>query len=276
MDFNLYQMGKEFKAYDFFGAHYDGKGTQFRTHAPNARSVYLIGDFNQYQGQPMNVINGVWELYVKDAEPGHTYKYRIEGPSGHIVDHADPYAFQSELRPKTASVIYEKGQYKFSDDDWINSRTNNMHNKPMSIYELHLGSWKTKVHELGDYDENGVQIIEPEDNWYTYTELAQPLAEYVKEQGFTHVEILPLTEHPLDLSWGYLPTGFYSATSRYGSPDELKYLIDVLHQNEIGVILDWVPVHFPSNTFLMNRAKGMATSFSSSTKRLYETTFGKR
>lgn len=247
MDFNLYQMGKEFKAYDFFGAHYDGKGTQFRTHAPNARSVYLIGDFNQYQGQPMNVINGVWELYVKDAEPGHTYKYRIEGPSGHIVDHADPYAFQSELRPKTASVIYEKGQYKFSDDDWINSRTNNMHNKPMSIYELHLGSWKTKVHELGDYDENGVQIIEPEDNWYTYTELAQPLAEYVKEQGFTHVEILPLTEHPLDLSWGYLPTGFYSATSRYGSPDELKYLIDVLHQNEIGVILDWVPVHFPSN-----------------------------
>lgn len=256
MDFNLYQYGNEFKAYNFFGANYDGEGTQFRTHAPNARNVYLVGDFNNYENQRMEVINGVWELYVKEAKPGHTYKYRIEGPSGHIQEHSDPYAFYSELRPKTASVIYERNQYIFNDQDWMNSRTNNLNEKPLSIYEVHLGSWRTKVHELGDYDENGVQILEEKDNYLSYRELAEPLAKYVKESGFTHVEFLPVSEHPLDMSWGYQPTGFYSATSRYGNPDDFKYLIDVLHQNGIGVILDFVPVHFPTNDYALANYDG--------------------
>lgn len=256
MDFNLFLHGDEFRAYEFFGAHYDGKGTQFRTHAPNAKNVYLAGDFNNYNNQLMENHNGVWELYNSDAKPGQTYKYRIEGPNGRVVEHADPYAFAAELRPKTASIIHDKNDYEFNDDEWMNKRTNGRMEKPMSIYELHLGSWRTKVHELGEYTESGELIQDPEDNWLNYREIAAPLIKHCHEYGFTHVEILPLTEHPLDVSWGYLPTGYFAATSRYGSSADLKYLIDQLHQNDIGVILDFVPVHFPSNEWALANYDG--------------------
>lgn len=258
MDFNLYQYGREFRAFKFFGAHYDGKGTQFRTHAPNARQVYLIGDFNNWQNQAMNVINGVWELYVEGAKPGDCYKYRIEGPHGGAVDHADPYAFASELRPKTASVIHQIENYSFNDDEWMDNRSNNLKDRPVSVYEVHLGSWRTKVHELGDYTEDGVQINHTQDNWYTYREIAKPLAEYCVESGFTHIELLPLAEHPLDMSWGYLPLGYFSPTSRYGSPDDFKYFINVMHEHNLGVIMDFVPVHFPSNDFGLANYDGTA------------------
>lgn len=258
MDFNLYQYGREFRAFNFFGAHYDGKGTQFRTHAPNARQVFLIGDFNNWQNQAMDVINGVWELYVEGAKPGDCYKYRIEGPHGGAVDHADPYAFASELRPNTASVIHQTDNYEFNDAEWMANRSNNLKDRPVSVYEVHLGSWRTKVHELGDYTEDGVQINHAHDNWYTYREIAKPLADYCVKSGFTHIELLPLAEHPLDMSWGYLPLGYFSPTSRYGSPDDFKYFVDVMHEHNLGVIMDFVPVHFPSNDYGLANYDGTA------------------
>ena len=258
MDFNLYQYGREFRAFNFFGAHYDGKGTQFRTHAPNARQVFLIGDFNNWQNQAMDVINGVWELYVEGSKPGDCYKYRIEGPHGGAVDHADPYAFASELRPNTASVIHQTDNYEFNDAEWMANRSNNLKDRPVSVYEVHLGSWRTKVHELGDYTEDGVQINHAHDNWYTYREIAKPLADYCVKSGFTHIELLPLAEHPLDMSWGYLPLGYFSPTSRYGSPDDFKYFVDVMHEHNLGVIMDFVPVHFPSNDYGLANYDGTA------------------
>lgn len=256
MDFTLYQNGHAFDVYRFFGAHPSNKGTVFRTHAPYAQRVTLIGDFSNWEELEMDVENGVWSLYVDQARPGMKYKFRIHGADNSIRDHADPYAFYSELRPRTASVIYDHAQYKFNDNKWMETRSRNF-NAPVSIYEMHLGSWKTKVHELGEHLD-GVEIHEEEDNWFSYKEIAKPLAEYLENMGYTHVEFLPLLEHPLDMSWGYQPSGFFSATSRYGNPDELKYLIDTLHQHNIGVILDFVPVHFVTNDYALGNYDGTA------------------
>lgn len=257
MDFRLYQQGYAFDAYRHFGAHPGESGTVFRTHAPAAQSVALIGDFSDWQELPMQVENGVWSLYVEGALPGMMYKYRIRGADGRTVDHSDPYGFFSELRPKTASIIYDHNVYEFTDADWV-ARRDRGFDRPISIYEMHLGSWRTKVHELGDLDEDGNVIEEEEDNYLTYAELAEPLAEYLVEMGFTHVEFMPLMEHPLDNSWGYQPTGFFSPTSRYGNPDELKYLVDTLHKHGLGVIMDFVPVHFATNDFGLARYDGTA------------------
>lgn len=254
MDFSLYQQGFAFDAYRHFGAHPSGCGTVFRTHAPAAEKVSLIGEFSSWQELPMQCENGVWSLFVEGAKPGMMYKYRICGADGRICDKADPYAFRSELRPNNASIIYDHEAYEFKDQEWVNRRCR-CFDKPVSIYEVHLGSWRTKVHELGETFE-GQSIEKEEDNWFTYRELAYPLCKYVKDMGFTHVELMPLLEHPLDMSWGYQPTGFFAPTSRYGSPDDLKYLIDMLHAHDIGVIMDFVPVHFAVDDFGLARYDG--------------------
>lgn len=256
MDFTLYQSGYAFDAYRFFGAQVDKCGVVFRTHAPNAQKVSLIGDFSDWQEVPMDVENGVWSTYILGARPGQMYKYRMVGANGNIVDKADPYAFYSELRPKTASIIYDHNQYQFSDAMWLKQRSR-CFDKPLNIYEMHLGSWRTKAHELGEKYQGEI-IEKEEDNWFTYRELALPLANYLNEMAYTHVEFLPIFEHPLDMSWGYQPSGFFSPTSRYGSPDDFKYLVDTLHQHNIGVILDFVPVHFVTNDFALGEYDGSA------------------
>ncbi len=257
MDFRLYQQGYAFDTYRHFGAHVSETGTVFRTHAPAAQAVSLIGDFSDWQELSMQNENGVWSLYVEGALPGMLYKFRIRGADGRTVDRADPYAFYSELRPRTASIVYDHGNFEFTDDAWLAARERNF-DRPVSIYEMHLGSWRTRVHELGDEDAAGRVISEEEDNYLTYREIAEPLAEYIVEMGFTHVEFMPLAEHPLDNSWGYQPTGFFSPTSRYGTPDDLKYLINVLHEHGIGVIMDFVAVHFATNDFGLARYDGTA------------------
>lgn len=257
MDFQLYQQGYAFDAYRHFGAHPSANGTVFRTHAPSAQFVSLIGEFSDWQELPMQPENGVWSLYVENAKPGMMYKYKIRGADGRTVEHADPYGFYAELRPRTASIIYDHNRYAFQDEQWMAERERNF-DKPVSIYEMHVGSWRTKVHELGETTEDGQVILEEEDNYLTYRELAEPLTEYITKMGFTHVEFMPLLEHPLDNSWGYQPTGFFSPTSRYGTPDDLKYLIDTLHQNGIGVLMDFVPVHFATNDYGLARYDGTA------------------
>lgn len=256
MDIRQYLEGYAFDCYEFFGAHLMGNGVLFRTYAPRAQEVSLIGDFNDWQGQAMQNEGGIWSLHVPGAKVSQFYKFRIKGADGQLMEKADPYAFSSELRPKTASVIYDHSTYRFEDAEWMSQRSNTTE-QPISIYELHLGSWRTKVHELGETYEGQV-IEEEEDNWFNYRDLAEPLANYVKDMGYTHVEFMPIYEYPLDASWGYQPSGFFSATSRYGSPDDLKFLIDHLHQSGIGVILDIVPVHFVSDAFALGNYDGTA------------------
>ncbi|WP_105122753.1 1,4-alpha-glucan branching protein GlgB [Streptococcus suis] len=245
-DLDLYYMnsGEHTTLYEKMGAHIIKErnkilGTQFRVYAPNAREIFLVGDFNNWdRSHPMNrEIDGVFELYVPDLKSLEDYKYLIISHDGREIYKADPYAFFSQVRPNTASTTYNS-RYKFKDDIWMYDRVSyDFKEEPVSIYEVHLGSWKQKV-------VNQNQAGAPLESFYSYKEITPLLIDYVKENKFTHIELMPITEHPLDASWGYQVTGYYSPTSRYGKPDELKYLVDQCHQAGIGVILDWVPLHF--------------------------------
>ncbi|MEG3226028.1 1,4-alpha-glucan branching protein GlgB [Streptococcus suis] len=245
-DLDLYYMnaGEHTTLYEKMGAHVIKErnkiiGTQFRVYAPNAREVFLVGNFNEWQRSHSmeREIDGVFQLYVDGLKSLEDYKYLIITHDGREIYKADPYAFFSQVRPDTASTTYNS-RYKFKDDIWMYNRVNyDFKEQPVSIYEVHLGSWKQK---FANKNEGGA----PVEAFNSYKEITPLLIEHIKENNYTHIELLPITEHPLDASWGYQVTGYYSPTSRYGKPDELKYLVDQCHQAGIGVILDWVPLHF--------------------------------
>lgn len=231
MNYSEFYNGSCFDTYKYFGAHVDSKGTMFRTYAPNASKVSLIGDFSDWKEEiPMKpVYDGkFYELYFPKAKVGMRYKYRIYDKNDNFIDHSDPYGFGSELRPGTCSVIRDM-KYKFGDSAWMKSRTD-CRLKPLNIYEVHLGSWRKP--------ESG------ESEWYSYAEIADELIDYVTENGFNYIELMPLSEHPCDESWGYQITGFFAPTSRYGTPKQLMELVDKCHKKGIGIIIDFVPVHF--------------------------------
>ena len=235
----LFNSGDNFKSYEMLGSHkvkIDGvDGWRFAVWAPKAVSVRVVGDFNDWNGYDKMLerieTSGVWYGFFTDIEEGMLYKYAIEAENGETYYKADPYAVKSELRPGTASVTKDiSNNYKWGDKAWISARgKNSTLTEPMNIYEIHIGSWK--IHDDGSF--------------YTYRELADELVPYVKKMGYTHIEIMPITEYPFDGSWGYQVTGFFSATTRYGESEDLKYLIDKCHKNHIGIIMDWVPAHFP-------------------------------
>ncbi|MBO4382654.1 MAG: 1,4-alpha-glucan branching protein GlgB [Clostridia bacterium] len=246
MDFYNFYRGHSFDAYEFFGAHVADGAVWFRTYAPAADRVALIGEFNDWTETPMDRAydGSTWECRVEGACPGQMYKYRIYDQTGRAIDHCDPYGFGMELRPKSASVIRELRAFEFDDWDWMLSRTDRR-NEAMTIYEVHAGSW----HKNPDDPENG---------WYNYVELGDRLIQYVKEHGYNYIEFLPLAEHPSDNSWGYQNTGFFAPTSRYGTMDQLKQLIENCHKNEIGVLLDFVPVHFAVDDYALEKYDGTA------------------
>lgn len=243
MNMHDFLHGKSFDAYKYFGAIIKSDSVTFRTYAPQARGVAVIGDFNDWKPQAMTMSepNGVYSIKCDNAKVGDKYKFRIYHNNGEFLDHTDPYGLQTELRPDWASVITDLSVFEFDDEKWMNQRTKN-YNRPMNIYEIHLGSWRTN-----EDDENG---------WYSYEEISDQLVEYVKANNFTHIEVLPLSEYPADCSWGYQVTGFFSATSRYGDPVGLKKLINKCHENDIGVITDFVPIHFAVNDYALFKYDG--------------------
>jgi 1,4-alpha-glucan branching enzyme len=244
----LFSEGSNACAYQFMGSHpceREGEaGFVFRVWAPNARGVSLCGDFNFWspKSHPMNRLDGgVWELFVPGLKCFSSYKYNVFGANGKAVLKADPYAFHSETRPGTASKTYDPSLHRWNDSQWLERRESfKPHEAPINIYEMHIGSWR----------------LDEEDRLYTYERLADELIPYLLEMGYTHVEFLPLTEYPYDGSWGYQVSGYFAPTSRYGPPMELVKLIDRLHQAEIGVIMDWVPAHFPRDEFALRRFDG--------------------
>lgn len=230
MNINDFFAGLVFNAYEYFGAHKENGKTVFRTYAPNAEKVCIYGSFNNWNEEAMTGdMFGVYSFESDNAQFGDMYKYIIYTKSGERFEHCDPYGFGMELRPQWASYIVDLTEYKFNDDKWMAKRNKN-YNSPMNIYEVHLGSWK----------ENS----ENENGWYNYSEIADKLIDYAKKHHYTHIEFLPLSEHPADCSWGYQNTGFFSPTSRYGTAAQLMELVDKCHKNNIGVIMDFVPVHF--------------------------------
>lgn len=242
-DINLFKGGKHFRGYEKFGSHpmtRDGvDGTYFSVWAPNAQSVSVIGDFNGWNRESHYLSvrwdsSGIWEGFIPHVKQGNLYKFFIRSHvNNYCVEKKDPYAFFNQVPPETASVVWDLG-YEWSDKKWMNSRAKkNAYNAPISVYEIHLGSWRRNPEEGNRH--------------LTYRELAVELVDYLKEMGYTHVEFMPIMEHPFYGSWGYQTIGYFSPTSRYGTPQDLMYLIDCLHRNDIGVILDWVPSHFPSD-----------------------------
>ena len=245
MDIYGFYTGKIFDAYDFLGCHLDGNRGYFRTYAPNATRVTVIGEFTGWKDYEMNRIHDgkFWELITDGVEDGMMYKYRIYGRDGSVTEHCDPYGFGMELRPDSASIARDMNRYVFHDTKWMRDRSD-CRRGPLNIYEIHAGSWKTNPK-----NENG---------WYKYNELADILIPYLKENGYNYVEMMPIAEHPCDNSWGYQSTGFYSPTSRYGTADELREFIDKCHQNGIGVLLDFVPVHFAVDGYGLSMYDGTA------------------
>lgn len=247
LDMYLITEGRHEKLWEVLGAHVkrDSKGeligTSFAVWAPNARNVSLISDSNFWDKKTNPMIplgsNGLWEIFIPDLSPGTKYKFAIEGRDGRWVDHADPFARQTEVPPHTASIVNETS-YHWSDEEWMTKRAMYQPWKaPVSVYEVHLGSWRPGL---------------------SYRELASELGDYVLSQGFTHVEFLPVTEHPYSPSWGYQVTSYFAPTSRFGSPDDFRYLVDQLHKKGIGVLLDWVPAHFPKDEWALARFDGTA------------------
>ena len=245
MDIYGFYTGKIFDAYDFLGCHLDGNRGYFRTYAPNASRVTVIGEFTGWKDYEMNRIHDgkFWELITDGVEDGMMYKYRIYGRDGSVMEHCDPYGFGMELRPDSASIARDMNRYVFHDTEWMRDRSD-CRRGPLNIYEIHAGSWKTNP--------------ENENGWYKYNELADILIPYLKENGYNYVEMMPIAEHPCDNSWGYQSTGFYSPTSRYGTADELREFIDKCHQNGIGVLLDFVPVHFAVDGYGLSMYDGTA------------------
>ncbi len=237
MDMHDFYMGAVFDAYDFFGAHTDENGTVFRTFAPSASRVTIIGEWNGWKEEQMQKNGQVYVYYSAKAVKGQMYKYVIYSASGR-VEHCDPYGFAMELRPAFASIITDLTEHRFNDFKWLRKRGKG-YDEPVNIYEIHAGSWKKN-----------------NDEFYTYTELADKLIPYLKEHGYTHVELMPLAEHPADCSWGYQTTGFFAPTSRYGTPKQLMEMIDMLHQNGIGAIMDFVPVHFAVDGYALAKYDG--------------------
>ncbi len=249
----LFGAGNHYEIYKKLGAHVmemDGvKGVSFGVWAPNAKSVSVIGSFNSWDERrsQMRVLgqSGIWELFVPGIQELDQYKFQIKAQDNSIVNKSDPYAVYSELRPQTASIVYDIDGYEWMDGQWMDYRQNNdMYNRPVNIYEVHLGSW--------------MRVPEEGDRFLTYLEAADKLVSYVKEMGYTHIELMPIEEHPFDGSWGYQVTGYYAPTSRYGTPKEFMEFVDRCHQNEIGVILDWVPAHFPKDAHGLARFDGTA------------------
>lgn len=245
LDVYLFGEGTATRMYDHLGAQVLPSGTHFAVWAPNASSVSVVGDFNAWDraAAPMYpTSSGIWKAHIPDAGVGQTYKYAITTRSGAVVEKADPYAFLGEVPPKSASVVWSL-DYEWGDVDWMRSRgERNAHDAPMSIYELHVGSWRKKA----------------TDESLSYRELAEPLADYLTRLGYTHVELMPVMEHPYYPSWGYQVTGYFACSARYGTPQDLMYLIDHLHQAGIGVILDWVPSHFATDEHGLVRFDGTA------------------
>ncbi len=253
-DLHLFGEGTHLRIFEKLGSHRITVGTTTGVHfavwAPNANRVSLIGDFNGWDGRvhPMRLLtsSGVWELFVPDLADGEKYKFEIRTADGHVVDKTDPFGVAFEIPPHTASVVRDISRYEWQDGDWMRTRQveGGWHDRPMSIYEVHLGSW-ARVPEEGQ-------------RFLTYRELAERLVPYVKDLGFTHLELLPVMEHPFSGSWGYQVLGFFAPTSRFGSPEDFKYFVDACHQAGLGVILDWVPGHFPKDEHGLARFDGTA------------------
>lgn len=250
MDYQIFYSGDMFCAYAYLGAHPAAEGFIFRVYAPAAFKVSLIGTFSDWKEIPMERIydGQFYEVVVESAQEKQLYKFRIYKDSENFIDHCDPYAFWSEKRPATASILYNL-DYVFHDDTWIKNR-DNYKQKPLNIYEIHAGSWIRKKAWSGTDD--------PANGWVSYTELADKLIPYLQQRHYNAVELMPLAEYPADESWGYQETGFYSATSRYGEPHELQYLVDQCHLNGIAVILDVVTVHFATNDYALWNFDGTA------------------
>jgi len=253
LDLHFVGEGRHYNLYEKLGAHpreMDGaQGTSFAVWAPNARRVSVVGEFNNWDGRlyPMRSMggSGVWELFIPGVKAGELYKYEIKTPSRELRIKTDPFAFAMELRPGTASRVWDVDGHEWQDHDWMERRrTGNLYTSPMSIYEVHLGSW--------------LRFPEQGNRWATYREAAVPLAEHVKKYGFTHVELMPIMEHPFDASWGYQVTGYFAPTSRFGTPEDFQYFVDTLHRHGIGIILDWVPAHFPKDDFSLRLFDGTA------------------
>jgi 1,4-alpha-glucan branching enzyme len=252
LDLHFLGEGRHHDMWRLLGAHvreHQGvRGTSFAVWAPNARAVRVIGDWNLWDGRvhPMRSLgsSGVWELFVPGVEPGAKYKFEIVSPDGHLLLKADPFAFATEVPPGTASVVCDPA-YEWNDDGWMKRRdeTDWLHS-PVSIYEMHMASWRTKPEE-------GNRPL-------TYREMADELPAYLTDLGFTHVEFLPVAEHPFGGSWGYQVSSYYAPTARFGSPDDFRYLVDKLHEAGIGVIVDWVPAHFPKDAWALARFDGTA------------------
>ena len=245
MDRYLFGQGTHYEIYKLMGAHptkQKGKdGVYFAVWAPRAQEVAVVGDFNGWDPNE-NIMKcdndmGIYQLFIPGVKSGDLYKFCITSPSGELLYKADPYANYAEKRPGNASRVYDITNFKWNDSVWMKNRQNYDVNKnAMSIYEVHPGSWRK--HPQNEHDEDG---------FYNYRELAHSLAEYVKDMGYTHVELMGIAEHPFDGSWGYQVTGYYAPTSRYGTPDDFQYFVNYMHKNKIGVILDWVPAHFPKD-----------------------------
>jgi 1,4-alpha-glucan branching enzyme len=252
LDLQLFNEGNHYRTYEKLGSqiltHQDVRGVCFAVWAPNAQRVSIIGDFNGWDGRRHAMrargSSGIWELFVPGLAEGTLYKYEIKAQNGDILQKTDPHAFFSEMRPKTASVVWDIGKHTWQDANWLAKRNaRSQLTAPISIYEVHLGSW----------------MRVPGTNGYlTYPDLAERLARFVKQQGYTHIELLPITEHPLDASWGYQVTGYFAPTSRFGTPDEFQAFVDTMHRNDIGVIVDWVPAHFPKNDYGLVNFDGTA------------------
>ncbi len=253
MDFQKFYMGDVYNAYDYLGAHIEEGGVVFRTFAPAANRVALIGEFNDWQETAMlqTEHEQFWQVFVPGAHAGQMYKFVIYH-GGSRVEHCDPYGFGMELRPNFASIIRDLDAYAFRDTQWMERRSRNF-DRPLNIYELHLGSWRRKDADTQDLP---IGQREVEKGWYHYNEIADELIAYLKENHYTHVEFMPLAEHPFDGSWGYQITGFFAPTSRYGTAEELQELIDRLHQNGIGAIIDFVPAHFAMDWYALRRYDG--------------------
>lgn len=249
----LFGEGRNWNIYRRLGAHcrtVDGEvGVNFAVWAPNAQSIQVVGDFNFWDGRQhamrKQIPSGIWELFVPAAKVGQKYKFRIRTLDGQTIDKSDPFGFYAELPPRTASVVTELGKFTWSDDQWMERRAaEDPLRKPVSVYELHLGSWKR--------DSRGIH------GWMNYREIAHQVVEYCRQTGFTHIELMPVSEHPFTGSWGYQTVGYFSITSRYGTPDDFKYLVNYCHQNGIGVLIDWVPAHFPKDGHGLRRFDGSA------------------
>src|ERR1044072_5895210 len=251
LDLHLFGEGRHERIYEKLGAHpitHERKrGVAFAVWAPNAREVSVVGNFNSWDSNKHKMRrlgdSGVWELFLPGLKEGDLYKYAIDSRMGEIFK-ADPYAFMMEVPPDTSSIVY-KSRYKFRDSVWIKKRAQRQAwREPLSIYEVHLGSWRRNTEE--------------ENRPLTYREIGPLLADYALENGFTHVEFLPLKEHPYGPSWGYQVSAYYAPSARYGTPDDFRFLVDYLHQKDVGVIMDWVPAHFPKDAFALGRFDGTA------------------